>query len=199
MELHISVYSVAIVSSTQFKELKTALLVPQAQNRAGADAEVAIVAMIERLQQRYRQVYTSQAINWRIWANYVLAGPPHEQDICFDAGPPGHLIHLFAAAGVDEGQLRRQIVQSNRVAIGENERMREWFRNLRQRVGILIQTAQALEGELNAIQDELEIRGNMLRDMETSIQPVVQPHALQLLANVSQQEDIDHAPPAGGM
>ena len=120
LTLFTHVYSNAISSSAVFKNMKKTLITPVEVDRAGAETQATQNELTERLIRTHSMHYSTQRINWQMWANQILASPAHQQDAMVTVAPPQNLIHLFAMAPDNHGITNRQLFRSNQVPLNAN-------------------------------------------------------------------------------
>ncbi|KAJ3264316.1 hypothetical protein HDU77_008878 [Chytriomyces hyalinus] len=197
-------YSDAVVNANMFKLVKKKLLDPAVSDQSGAAAQSEQLAMLARLKEHHRADYQSLDINWRMWANYVLAGDASFQEERFLAAPPRHMFHLFAAADTNHAVVNRSLARGNRVALESNGRfaiqinqLMETYcgvkRSMEQAFGNALEDAtEIFEARLHAIQEDIRSREEMLTAIQDSMPVQMTGYSAGLLDQVENQEDVDH-------
>ncbi|KAI8819071.1 hypothetical protein BJ741DRAFT_655729 [Chytriomyces cf. hyalinus JEL632] len=147
-------YSGVVVTAPMFKTVKKHLLDPAVSDRSGAPAESEHLAMVAQLKDHHSANYQSYDINWRIWANYVLAG-----DAIADtnhAVANRSLAHGHRVALESNGRFAGQINQLIEVYRGVKRTMERAFENA------LEDATEVFEARIHAIREDIRSREEML-------------------------------------
>ncbi|KAJ3402560.1 hypothetical protein HDU80_004952 [Chytriomyces hyalinus] len=197
-------YSGTVVNANMFKLVKKKLLDPAVSDRSGVAAQSEQLAMLARLKEHHRADYQSLDINWRMWANYVLAGDASSQEKCFLAAQPCHMFHLFAAADTNHAVGSRSLARGNHVALESNGRfaiqinqLMETYHGVKPSMEQAFEKAledatEIFEARLHAIQGDITSCEEMLTAIWDSMPVQMSGYSASLLDQVENQEDVNH-------
>ena len=198
-ELHcfVQIFGNNVANSKRFKALKRILLDPEEADRAGAASNQIHEDILRRLKEVHQHRYSAANINWRLWANAILADDPARRENLINAAPPANIVHLFRTVQLDESLRLTQIARSNRVALGENERVRDHIKLIRESFDVLKAAYDLVSSafdDLDARIRSLEIANvnasNILNDFDESLHP--EEFASNLFDEIQNENDIDH-------
>ncbi|KAJ3269434.1 hypothetical protein HDV01_001432, partial [Terramyces sp. JEL0728] len=108
-------YSKTINSREQWNKFNDTILKPSQRDRAGAATQQLVEDAMNELRIVHNRNYTSQAANWRLWANHIVSRPAIEKDRLIQLPPPPHLISLFNTIPTVEQTIMSNVHSSFRV------------------------------------------------------------------------------------
>ncbi|CAK4227692.1 unnamed protein product [Aphanomyces euteiches] len=159
-----------------------------------------LLALKNRLKELHEDSYRSQDINWQIWANYIQSQDAHLQETLQTQAPPAHLIHLFAhAPQIPEIQMTN-IRRGLDVAVNINENFARSISELETTLNTLKRKHDEMDGIYKTVQSQLQALQNMtgvntglLDGFSTAIGPVNTEYGQNLLHEIEDVSDTDHA------
>ena len=150
------------------------------RNRAGADVESAVDAMIRYLKEKHKESWVAKKdMYWRIWANGILAerDPRRHARMKSSHVPPIALLSFFESPS-DIGNAERFL---------SNQRAANMV--ARRSIQSAIQTLERAQSEIRNGIDVLKAYGNCLESSEIATENAL---SVQHASNVTDQVDIDY-------
>jgi hypothetical protein len=200
VELTIYAYSDTIMSSSSmWDRFNKDCILPVVSDRSDASSEEIIQLLIERLKNRWSNIFRSESINWRIWATTVSRLRAHEQEQAIKSPPPDNLIHLFRHVPENLEQRHAAVTRgfgiANRVAentINDLLIVKEDLSELIQFTNQLVDAQKVVFERVSGILNTLNIQRDLVRDAELAMVAEETPETRAIAESVPDQDDIDH-------
>lgn len=193
----IHVYGMTISNKSIWTKVKKVLIDPELRDRAGADANQALVQLADSLKEIHGNSLTALDGVWRLWANAIQSAPAHSRENLMQELPPVHLIQMFRRVPIGEAEVLRNTTNGLNVARNVNSALRDdivalqtAFANFRRDI---VREFDLFGLRLENLARVASNQDSLIDSMRQSIQPQENEISMQESAEVDDMEDIDHA------
>lgn len=186
-------------SSAVFKAAKKSLIDPAERDRAGATAINVVQNIEQQLKDIHKNTFTSTAIGWTIWANYISASEAHLQETRLNDPPPPHIIHLFDRVQTSAEALLTNARRNTSIGLTLNEGFAQGLKVVQKEIDELAEVVgnvqirlSALRNRVHQLVNESESNNRVLSVFENSLEPRETEFSSEMFGLIADQEDVDH-------
>jgi hypothetical protein len=182
IELFIYTYSNSIANSLQWERFSKDCIQKASTDRSGGASEEHIQQIVDRLKYRWKNIFRSEEVNWRIWATVIAKMKKFEEEHVIQSPPPDQLIHLFYHSPEN----------NTKNAMTDLKVLKDEMEQLEIQIANLSDTQKVLSKRVAAIISILKIQHEIVEEAEDAMVAEEIPEVSDMISNVPNQEDIDH-------
>lgn len=201
--LYILPYSSNVSSKAHWTNAEKVLIRPEERDRAGATAATVVNELLKELKDLHRNSYKGHESTWYIWASYIakrIEKDPLAKDSLLQDGPPGHICHLFSTVQESDDVLLSNLRNNVSIGISVNSDIADDLSALKIMHQKLVDRNKAEAADLELMGTKLKMmdikmmsRANMINAMNDAVAPTHNAFGTELLDEVIDSEDVDHA------
>lgn len=199
-EVHVAIYtySVSVSSQSVYNKVMVELIEKEKRNKQLTVSTNELMELAQKLKDRHGYRFQSDFIGWQMWAAEIQAAKPHERDGLMDKrNPPACANNYFSAIPTNAESrimnVRNGLVVARNVSSGRRQdlaRLRVKFNTIKSNINT---TVEDFEHQLDVTEEKWDSNDNLIKDMETSIEPEETTSSVLFASQVIDMEDTDHA------
>lgn len=192
MDVFAFAYSQSVSSVAIWDKVNKCLLQPTETDRAGAPSNVNLDELVQDLKKKNSHL-TSHDSGWIQWANWIHASPAHLQAGLMTQLPPADMKSMFWSLPVSEGS-RAECLREGLVVAGNIvANLSPGVKAICDKADHLTNMAFDVKVLAEGLKEKLNMCSDMLKGMQTSLQPQESPLSHRVREDVGDMMDMDHA------
>lgn len=192
IRIHVHVYSTSISCKSLWEVVEKQLVRHQNADRSGAPNTQALTSLAEELRRKHDHHFQAQSSAWRLWANYIHAGPAHERDHRMSQMPPQHLLKFFRSVPISEAVKLESVRSGLTVANTINQGFVSALEALEEDAEQLLFMAQRLKNRVVDLRTRTSVNSSLVDAMSSAVRPEENEFSRIISGNVSDMLDVDH-------
>lgn len=185
-------YSQSVCSIAIWEEVNKCLLQPYDTDRAGAPSNVNLDELVQELKTKNSHLESHDS-GWIQWANWIHASPAHLQAGLMTQLPPAEMRGMFWSLPVSEGSQAECLREGLVVAQNIVDNLTPQIHDLCDKTELITNIAFDVRVMAQGLKQKLNMCCDMLKGMQTSLQPRESTISRRVRDNVRDMMDIDHA------
>ncbi|XP_062558136.1 uncharacterized protein LOC134223014 [Armigeres subalbatus] len=192
IRVHVHVYSTSISCKSLWEVTEKQLIRHQNADRSGAPSNQAVTSLAEELRRKNGH-FQAQSSAWRLWANFIHAGPAHEREQRLTEMPPQHLLKFFRSVPISEAVKLESVRSGLSVANTINQGFVAELEALENDTDQLLFWAQRLKSRLASMRTRSDVNSALVGAMSSAVRPEEDEFNRDIAGRVSDMPDVDHA------
>ncbi|KXJ73763.1 hypothetical protein RP20_CCG014797 [Aedes albopictus] len=192
IRVHVHVYSTSVSCKSLWEAVEKQLVRHQNSDRSGAPSNQAVTLLAEELRRKHINQFQGQSSAWRLWANYIHAGPAHERERRTFEMPPQHLLKFFRSVPISKAVTLESVRSGLSVANTINQGFSSELEALEEDADQLLCLAQRLKNRIANMRARTALNSSLVGAMSSAVRPEENEFSRVIAENVSDMLDVDH-------